>query len=222
MRGSLVKGENHESDSNLWRFLSRTAVARKLAWFVSSKSFVPPFLTSMTLCPVLFGGYWYSSPYMEHMILAVETIALFTRCRLTTVSLHFLSECSAWHVLLHGNIIVVATSLPAALKQHNSDQLSANCGQVLAHNFFFFLAIVLGNLLGAVVMPLLSTLKILFCAEKFLIFSNTALKLSKYLVTWTLLKPVFLPKLHFSEQSEIFCLLQTWPLSPFQQSYFLS
>jgi len=88
--------------------------------------------------------------------------------------------------------------------------------------FFFFLAIVLGNLLGAVVMPLLSTLKILFCAEKFLIFSNTALKLSKYLVTWTLLKPVFLPKLHFSEQSEIFCLLQTWPLSPFQQSYFLS
>lgn len=115
-----------------------TAVARKLAWFVSSKSFVPPFLTSMTLCPVLFGGYWYSSPYMEHMILAVETIALFTRCRLTTISLHFPSECSAWHVLLHGNIIVVATSLPAALKQHNSDQLSANCGQVLAHNFFFF------------------------------------------------------------------------------------
>ena len=31
VRGSLVKSENHESDSNLQRFLSRTTVARKLA-----------------------------------------------------------------------------------------------------------------------------------------------------------------------------------------------
>jgi hypothetical protein len=67
IRGSRVrvrrrsgKSAHQESDNNLRRFLSRTVVTCKLAWFVSCTSFMPPFLTSVTLwCILIFlSTYW--------------------------------------------------------------------------------------------------------------------------------------------------------------------
>jgi hypothetical protein len=59
------KSTHQESDNNLHRFLSRTVVTCKLAWFVSCARFMPPFLTSVTLyavflwCILMFlSTYW--------------------------------------------------------------------------------------------------------------------------------------------------------------------
>jgi len=51
--------------------------------------------------------------------------------------------------MTHSSIIDVATSFPATLKQHNSDQLPANCGHSLAHSFFSFPCDRLGQLAGS-------------------------------------------------------------------------
>ena len=97
------------------------------------------------------GGHHYSSPHIGRMMLGLRTTVLSTRFHLTTVRWHFASEQYSWHILF-------AKYIPATPKQHvNSNQLRAICRHSLALS-----CIPLDNLLGAVVMPLLRTLKILF------------------------------------------------------------
>ena len=103
--------------------------------------------------------------------------------------------------ILHRNITLIATSLPAAPKQHTT----VTSWQRSADTVSPTLQSSLATWLGSVVMPRLSIVKILFwgVGETWnLIFSNTAPKLSEYLVTWTLLKSIIFPKLHFSEHSD--------------------
>ena len=210
--GRLVKSQNHESDSNLQRFLNRTTVARKLAWFVSSKSFVPPFLILMILCPVLlwwtlvfFPIYWTRdiSRGDDSFVYQVSSYNhLFTFC--------FRMQCMTQPVTRQyyrcSNILAcsaeTAQQWPAARELRTQ-----SCPQI-----FSLPCERLGQLAGS--SGDATFIHVESCSdgragggwrgEKGNLFiSNTALKLSKYLVTWTFLEPIILPKLYFSEQSDL-------------------
>ena len=97
------------------------------------------------------------------------------------------SEHSSW-LILRGNIVTGGTYMSEAQKQHttvtscprSADTILATILS-LSLSYFPLPAVTLGNLLGEVLMPLSSMLKILFGGK--LCFSNTARKLSKNLVT---------------------------------------
>ena len=135
-------------------------------------------------------------------MLGMRTTVLVTRFCLKSVRLHFASEYDSWHSFTgecHG-----FSNVHACMSETTHvDQLPAISRHSLAHESFFpFPSVTLGNLLGPLVMTLLSTLKIFVGGGGNLGLSNTAHKWSKYLTTWTSLKPVFHRRLHFFGQSD--------------------
>jgi hypothetical protein len=134
---------------------------------------------------------------------------------------NFASEHISWQILGSGVLWLFQRT---CLKRWNNTHGFPRSPDILAYGHFLSFAITLGNLRRAVLMPFSSKLKN-YVRGEFELYK--LLKLSRYLGTWTTLKPRVLRRLYFScILVENFCLLQklisqSFPaIFPFVQSVF--